>query len=196
MGSVSLPVKVFCWLGWNEHSIVRPSRQRDFGAVSEAGLRAQVQRPCDAVKGERAECDDDPDVRERCHLALQVGQAVIALFGQWLVARRGAADDGGDIGAGQAQAVVAINARGLAGEAGAVQCAVEPVARAIAREDAARCGYRRGQPAQVPLPVAARRGRRSRGPAVPSSPSRHSGAALRARPAPATRQASGTSRKR
>jgi len=28
MGSVSLPVNVFCWLGWNEQMIVRPSGSR------------------------------------------------------------------------------------------------------------------------------------------------------------------------
>jgi hypothetical protein len=81
----------------------------------------------DTVQGEGAEGDDDAHVREDRQLALQVRETVVALVWGGLVVRWGAANDSGDIGAGQPQAIIALLTRGLVREAGFVQGAVEPV---------------------------------------------------------------------
>jgi hypothetical protein len=71
-------------------------------------------------------------------LALQKRPAVAQLLGQRLVAGRRAACGGGDVRRMQRQAISARDAGWLRGEAGAVQHAVEPVARFIASEHTAR----------------------------------------------------------
>src|SRR5207244_5619637 len=70
-------------------------------------------------------------------LAREVRHAVVALLRRGLVRRRCAADDGRDVDTREPEAVVAALARGLVGEAGAVKRAEDPVAGAIAGEDAA-----------------------------------------------------------
>ena len=108
--------------------------------MAEARLRPRhlgaerARRPQRPVPGEGAEGDDHPAARQQLQLALQVGQAVVALLGGRLVGRRRAADDGGDVGVAQPQPVAAPLGLGLVGEAGPVQRRVEPLAGAVAGE--------------------------------------------------------------
>src|SRR5262249_18764170 len=69
-------------------------------------------------------------------LALQIREAVVALAGGRLVGGRRAADDGGDVGVFEAQAVVGPLPGRLVGEPGAVERRVEPLAGAVAGEHA------------------------------------------------------------
>ena len=105
--------------------------------MAESRALPQAKRPRDTIVGEGAEGDDHPR-GQQVQLAFEVGQAVVALLGRRLVARRGAVDDRGDVGVDQAQPVIAVLARRLVREAGAVECREQPIARAVAGEDAPR----------------------------------------------------------
>ena len=70
-------------------------------------------------------------------LPFEIGQAVADFFGQRFVGGRSAVADGGDVGAGEGEAVVTRAAGSLRGEAGFVEDAVQDVAGAIAGEHAA-----------------------------------------------------------
>ena len=84
-----------------------------FGAVGEAVVGfarddAGVQEMGEiAVEGDLTQADDDADARQGLNLVGQVSGAVANLLRGGLVAGRGAADDGGDPGVAELEAVVA-----------------------------------------------------------------------------------------
>ena len=151
---VSLPVNVFCWLGW----YVPMSR---YGPTSTSapwpnrGLRGS-RCPFAAIARSAASQPYAPSAtrtRTRsssAELAGEVRRAGVALLGRRLVGRRGAADGGRDVRVGEGQPVVgaardvgrsARPARWSAGE--------QEVARGVAGEDAAGAvaAVRRGREA-------------------------------------------------
>src|SRR5215207_7431816 len=111
--------------------------ERSLGGVGEAGLGADRAEVAEGlVPGEGAEGDDHVDV-EQGELGGQPGGAVVALGGERLVVGRGALDRGGDVAAGEGEAVAAGDRGRLVGEAGAVEAGEQPVAGAVAGEDPA-----------------------------------------------------------
>ena len=90
-----------------------------------------------AVPGDLAEADDDFYAREGVDFRGEVAGAVADLLRGGLVARRGAADDRGDAGVAEAEAVVAVGGIGLSGEAGFIEDGVHEVAGAVSGEGAA-----------------------------------------------------------
>ena len=97
IGSVSRPVKVFCWLTWKQPSTVGPPSQRDLRAVPErrhAGGHRVAGRPQHRPQrrpAEAAEHHDGPHRRQQeAPLRGQPGRAGVALRGRRLVGRRGA----------------------------------------------------------------------------------------------------------
>ena len=133
-------MKVFCWLGWYDPSSVygpttasAPWPKVGFLAGAWPSARAAQ----GAVPREAAQAKQDAHPGEQSQLLDEVGQAGVALLGSRLVVRRGAADAGADVAIGQAQAVATAGGGRLVGEAGAVQGGEEPVAGAVAGEDAA-----------------------------------------------------------
>src|SRR5439155_19938243 len=113
-----------------------PVAQPDLDAVAEPATGPHAEEAGDRHVGEVAEHDDHPYAAEQRQLAREVRHAVVALLRRGLVRGRCAADDGRDVGTREPEAVVAALARGLVGEAGAMERAEDPVARAIARGDA------------------------------------------------------------
>src|SRR5262245_4691124 len=103
------------------------------------------------VEPNPAERDDDTYMRERRDFGVEVRQAVGDLFRRRLVAWRCATDGGGDVCAGQREAIVGILRRGNVRETGAMEGGHQEVAGAagtVAGEHAARAigaVRRRGQ---------------------------------------------------
>ena len=87
-----------------------------------------------AVEGDLSEADDDADARQGLNLVGKVDGAVANLLGVGFVAGRGAADDGGDPGVAELQAVFAGDGAGFGGEAELVQDGIHEVAGAVAGE--------------------------------------------------------------
>lgn len=90
----------------------------------------------EAVEGDLAEADDDADSWECGELMHEVLAAVADLLRERLVAGRSAADDGGDPGVAELEAVVAVDGLGLVGEAELVEDGVHEVAGAVSGEGA------------------------------------------------------------
>ena len=90
-----------------------------------------------AVEGYLAEAYDDADARQSLNLIRQVSGAVANLLGVRLVAGRGAANDGGDPGMAELQAIFAGDGAGFGGEAELVQDGIHEIARAVSGEGAA-----------------------------------------------------------
>jgi hypothetical protein len=90
-----------------------------------------------AVEGYFSQADDDADARQSLDLRGKVRAAVANLLRVGLVSRRGAADDRGDPGMTELEAVVAVDGAGFRGEAEFVEDGVHEVAGAIAGEGAA-----------------------------------------------------------
>ena len=76
-------------------------------------------------------------MRKRIEFAVEKVRTVADLFWRGLVLRRSAAHHGGDVGIAQRESVFFVRSRGLRGEAGAVQHAIEKMTGAIAGERAA-----------------------------------------------------------
>ena len=100
IGSVSLPVKVFCWLGWKEPSNIPAG---DLGLATDARnwFRAGSSFPAPWPTARRTpshakapERDHDAQVRHERHLPHEVGEARVPLVDRRLVGRRGAPDGG------------------------------------------------------------------------------------------------------
>jgi len=89
-----------------------------------------------AVEGYLSQADDDADARKGLDLSGKMAGAVANLLGVRLVAGRSAANDGGDPGVAELEAVVAGDGAGFAGEAELVQDGIHEVARAVAGEGA------------------------------------------------------------
>jgi hypothetical protein len=113
------------------------------GAVGEAvlgfaGDDAGVEQVGEiAVEGDLSQTDDDADAREGANLIGEVSGAVANLLRVGLVAGRGAANDGGDPGVAELEAVVAGDGAGFGGEAKLVQDGIHEVAGAVAGEGTA-----------------------------------------------------------
>lgn len=118
-------------------------REVVFDAVAEvvertAGDDALVEEVSEvAVEGDLAESDDDADAGKEVDLAGEMGGAVADFEGRGFVAGRGAADDGGDPGVAELEAVCAGGGVRLIGEADFVEDGVHEVAGAVAGEGAA-----------------------------------------------------------
>lgn len=89
-----------------------------------------------SVEGYFSKTHDDTNARQGLNFGGQMGGAVANLLGKGLVTGRGAADDGGDPGVAQLEAVVAGDGAGFAGEAELVQDGVHEVAGAVTGEGA------------------------------------------------------------
>lgn len=115
--------------------IVSAMREAVLGfSCDDAGLEEKGEI---AVEGDLSEADDDANARESLNLIGEMGAAVANLLGLGLVAGRGAADDGGDPGVAELEAVVAGDGARFSGEAELVEDRVHKVARAVAGEGAA-----------------------------------------------------------
>ena len=94
-----------------------------FGAVGEAVLRFAgddsgfEQEGQVTVEGDLTQADDDADAREGLNFSGEVACAVADLLRVGLVSRRRAANDGGDPGMPELEAVVTGDGARLAGEA-------------------------------------------------------------------------------
>lgn len=114
-----------------------------FGAMSEAVLGLSrndtcVQEVCKvAVEGDLTQADDDADAWQGLNLTSQVRGAVAYLLRGGFVSRRCAADDRGDPGVAELEAVVAADGGGLAGQADVVENGIHKIAGAVSSEDAA-----------------------------------------------------------
>ncbi len=113
------------------------------GAVGEVvGGLALDDALCDemgevTVKGDLAQADDDADSSKLTNLVGEVRGAVANLLWRGLVSRWSAADDGGDPGITEPEAIVAGDPFGLAGEAGLVKNGVHEVTGSVAGEGTA-----------------------------------------------------------
>ena len=113
-----------------------PWPKRGSGWASSAPSARSARSAPSQAKAPRATID--ACALQQRQLALEVGQAVVALGRGRLVGRRRAADDSGDVGVGQAQRRRR-GARSRAGWRSPARCSarVEPVAGAVAGEHAA-----------------------------------------------------------
>ena len=145
ISGVSLPVNVFCWLGWKQPSRTNgpartsapwPNLERGRGAGCR-GRRA-LERAHHPVPGEAAERHEHPEPWEEPQLSDQERQARVAFLGGRAVAGGAQRYDGGHIHVRQREPVVARGGRGPVGQPRPVQRAEQEIARAVAREDAAR----------------------------------------------------------
>jgi hypothetical protein len=113
------------------------------GAVGEAVFRFACDDACVqqegeiAVEGDLSEADDDLDTRQRLDFSGKMGAAVANLLGEGLIAGRGAANDGGDPGVAELQAIFAGDGAGFGGEAEFVEDGIHEVAGAVAGEGTA-----------------------------------------------------------
>ena len=122
---------------------MQPIGEEILGTVGEAVLGsaaddARVEQVGEiAVESDLSKADDDTDARQGLDFSGQMCCAVANFLGEGLVAGRGAADDGGDPGVAQLEAVVAGDGAGFAGEAELVQDWVHEVAGTVTGEGAA-----------------------------------------------------------
>jgi len=86
------------------------------------------------VEGDLSEADDDTDARQRLNFIGQMDGTVANLLWDGLVTGRGAADDRGDPGVAEFEAIVAGDGAGFAGEAKFVEDGIHEVAGAVAGE--------------------------------------------------------------
>src|SRR5258708_15836720 len=116
-------------------TIVGAVREAVFGfALDDAGVE-QVGEV--AVEGDLAKADDDTGARQGLNLVGKVGGAVANLLGVGLVAGRGAANDGGDPGVAELQAIFAGDGAGFGGETKLMQDGIHEVSGAVTGEGAA-----------------------------------------------------------
>ena len=90
-----------------------------------------------AVEGYLSETDHDTDSGQRLNFIGEMSRAVANLLRLRLVAGRGAADDRGDPGVAELEAVVAVGGAGLTGQAEFMQDRVHEVSGAVAGEGTA-----------------------------------------------------------
>ena len=110
IAGVSLPVNVFCWLGWKQPSSGHGSPSAT-DAVAELRLRARHRSPPSAARSRSALSHAKPprqthdvDVAQQRDLALQPVRAVRALLGRRQVRGRRAAHRGDHVRAAAARA--------------------------------------------------------------------------------------------
>lgn len=90
-----------------------------------------------AVEGDLSQADDDANPGKRVDFACEMAGAVAEFLWQRFISRWGAAEDGGDPGMAQLEAVVAGDGSGFAGEAELVEDRVHEVAGAVSGEGTA-----------------------------------------------------------
>ena len=194
IGSVSRPVNVFCWLGWNEHSSGRaqPRPSATSTPWPNRGRRPHPEVAARRLVAERAEAHDHAHVRQqRPTRASRNGAHASRSAGVgWL-------SGGAHLTAAVTHASVSASPsssddrRRLVRQAGPVHRPEQPVAAAVAGEHPTGAVARRARPAPGRARRSAPPGRRSRGSAGPSTSRRGTPPACRARPARATRRAAG-----
>lgn len=86
----------------------------------------------DAIESNLSQTHNHPEIGEGGDLLIEKRSAVGDLLGQRFVAGRGAADDGGDPGVEEAQAVATGAGSGLRGKPGAMEQGIEKSAGAVA----------------------------------------------------------------
>src|SRR6266702_4882263 len=107
--------------------------KRVFRAMAEAVVRPASDDACkqemgeETVPGDLTQADDDADAGQRVDLGRQMHSAVADLLRRGLVAGRRAANDGGDPGMTQAEAVVAGDGSGLGSESKLVEHRIHKV---------------------------------------------------------------------
>ena len=110
IGSVSRPVNVFCWLGWNEHisrAAARPDARHLERRVRSGAAAARPSAAARRLVAERTQAHDDPQVAQQGAARVQVGAAAVTLVRRRLVGRRRALHRRRDPGAGERETVVA-----------------------------------------------------------------------------------------
>ena len=115
--------------------IVCAVREAVFGFSSD-GAGVQQMREV-AIEGDLPEADDDADARQGLDFVGEMAGAVANLLWLGLVSGRGAANDRGDPGVAQFEAVVARGTCGLAGESQLVKNGIHEVAGPVTGEWAA-----------------------------------------------------------
>ena len=192
IGSVSCPVKVFCWLTWYEHSdrcAAGPARPATSTPWPNRGPGPHAEHAGQDLVAELARARRRRGARSSSASSRsRNGRHAVALVDGRLVGRRRAAHRRGDVGAGRASSPSSRpDALGPVGQPGAPQRPVEPLARAVAGEHppgAVGAVRGRGQPDDHD---AAPPDHRSRAPADPSS--RRRGTRPASRAATCSRQA-------
>ncbi len=144
MGSVSLPVKVFCWLGWKQpRTVTSPygpgtaysDRVAEFGAGTGDGAADGLEGVEEDVEAELAEADDRAGRRQhQFQFCVEPGRAGVAFLDGRLVGGRGAADRRHHASADQVETVAGVGARGLRSQTYPIERSEEPVARSITSE--------------------------------------------------------------
>ena len=202
MGSVSLPVNVFCCLGWKQPSTVTSAGRdldavrRTAGAASAAACRPAASTRATSPRRRTRRARRSPGRRaSSVELADEVRQAPVALLGRRLVGGRRAAHRGRDVGVVQLEPVVGARPRSAGWRS---RCgAATPNSQSPERSPV------KTRPVRFPPCAAGARpsdehagaaDRRSPAPAGPSTPRRGTRPASRARPARATRRAAGHAR--
>ena len=141
IAGVSLPVNVFCWLGWKQPTSVNgptaPRRRGRTAASAAARVPERGERPQRAVPRERPERDDHAHVPSAAISRSRNGRHVSRSSRRRLVRRRRAAVHRRDVGVREPQTVVARDRRRLVREPAAVERREQEVARPVAREDPA-----------------------------------------------------------
>ena len=88
------------------------------------------------VEGDLSKTDDDANTRQGLDLSGEMGGTVAYLLRLRFIVGRRTADNGGDPGVAQLEAVVAVDGAGLAGQTELVQYRIHEVAGAVAGERA------------------------------------------------------------
>ena len=139
MGSVSLPVNVFCWLGWKQPSTTA-RRRRHLDTVAELRPRGGSGEPAPASTRATASYANPPSTtitrtsrqERRAPAPGRAGRCrAPPASACW---RAAPPHRGGDVRVAQLEAVVGGHRRGLVGESRAEHGREQPVARAIAGE--------------------------------------------------------------
>ena len=198
IAAVSLPVNVFCWLGWKQPSSVHAARLAPRRRGRSAAAAAAARRPSARSRSAASQANAPRQTITRTRSSSASSRssqcgAVVALGRQRLVGRRRAAHGGGDAAVAQREAVVA-RAPTSAGWRSPARCSAanrksperSPVNIRPVRLRAVR-GRREPEQQHARGRVAEPRRR-----AGPSTPRRGTRRASRAPPARATRPAAGS----
>ena len=135
MTSVSLPVNVFCWLGWYEQMMVLSPSAGTSTPCPNGRAPPNAQQPATSLIGKPAEGEEHPHAGQQFELALEIGTASVAFLRRGPVLGRGALDGGRHPYPDGPQAVVSRDALRLAGQAGSPECRPQPVAGTVPGKD-------------------------------------------------------------
>ena len=194
----SRPVNVFCWLRWKQpSSVYGPTRGLRAVAEARPRLRDRGRARADAqhaVPRERAERDDHRDVAAAARARARGTAGTVALRGVGLLPGGAQRTIAATYASRQHEAVVAAADVGWFAKPRAVQRGEQPVAGAVAGEDAAgaiAAVRRRREPDDQRR---ARPDRRTPAPGAPSRPGRRSARPRSRATSRATRRAAGQAR--